>query len=804
MYPIPDSFSAERVRAALGVPEIRSNRFAESLPFSGEDVTAGSETELQAAVAGESDCVDLPMSIESSNYYANIIRRATSGDSSAGAVTELEKHINGNKTKIWDNSWVRFPLRSLTPFAQGVLNQDLRSDRSSAWSSPRKDLEKFLHVSENLQWLRVPMSYLVKIALADVLGSQAALPEMVHATGCRVMDRLLSDNTSPETLSFYVVPLRRDSSFGRAIAKETSKRYLLTQLVVMYANSALGLLESGQRAVIYFSPHPPVRQKMLNECISDSFYRELFMNPCLSGWNNGMEKHDYMCLCHQVLSRSQLNAVSKLREAGIITRNLVILPNVSNISLANNGTHLSLGSRKLTQCLQAGDDAFSPTDEKYLGDLVIKIVEHFLPLFVGTYSAAPYRLDFSDFHPERVLGFLPHELDYTHLRMIWRRWKKKASIKILGQPTTPFGLKSIDRMLITLFRCKGDFMPDFRLIDYMVAPMSTDRSPALDGKSGNWDRLKRDLADLGVFDVRMSLYMLYRLREFQQAGYSGFEGRHYSLFESLDKDMTRAANLQALVTALAFKYALQGNVTHADIPDEPFIESERRQIFFGSAIGIPTFYVHGSTKNLFLKTILRRTNGIRHSRRYPGYLRVYHRQYRLALVEIIRSEGADLVENLGLEETVRDLFHRIDRPQIHSAEGKLTSGILDKLGLDSPMKAKAPDFNLAAEEYYRNDLKKRYLREALDFLCEDLKDLEASGVFSEHGYRETFHYTLGDRSSRGFMDAVREKVLDESASVDDIRNLIDLMLATVHYDSARAEQSLSGKVRRDAHAAPVH
>ncbi len=804
LYPIPDAFSVERVREALGVPEIRSKRFAESLPFSGEDVTAGSETELQAAVAGETDCVDLPISIESSNYFANIIRRATSGDSSPSAVTELEKHINGNQTKIWDNSWVRFPLRSLSPFAQKVLNQDLRSDRSSVWSSPRKDLEKFLHVSENQQWLRVPMSYLVKIALADVLGAQVALPGIVHSTGCSVMDRLLSDNTSPETLSFHVVPLRRDSSFGRAIAKETSKRYLLTQLVIMYANSALGLLESGQRAIIYFSPHPPVRQKMLNECISDSFYRELFMNPCLSGWDNGMEKHDYMCLCHQVLSRSQLNAVSKLREAGIITRNLVILPNVSNISLANNGTHLSLGSRKLTQCLEAGDRDFSPTDEKYLGDLVIKIVEHFLPLFVGTYSAAPYRLDFSDFHPERVLGFLPHELDYTHLRMMWRRWKKKASIKILGQPTTPFGLKSIDQALITLFRCKGDFMPDFRLIDYMVAPMSTDRSPALDGKPGNWDRLKRDLADLGVFDARMSLYMLYRLREFQQAGYSGFEGRHYSLFESLDKDMSRAANLQALVTALAFKYALQGNVTHADIPDEPFIESERRQIFFGSAIGIPTFYVHGCTTNVFLKSILRRTNGIRHSRRYPGYLRVYHRQYRLALAEIIQTEGADLVENLGLTETIRDLFDRINRPQVHSAEGKLTAGILNVAGLDSPMKAKAQDFNLAAEEYYRNDLKKQYLQEALDFLCEDLKELEACGVFSEQGYKETFHYALGDRSAGRFVDAVRQEVLDESASADDIRKLIDLMLATVHYDSVRAEQSLSGRADHDAHATPVH
>ena len=33
-----------------------------------------------------------------------------------------------------------------------------------------------------------------------------------------------------------------------------------------------------------------------------------------------------MGLCHQVLSRSQMNAVMKLREAGIVTYNLVVVP----------------------------------------------------------------------------------------------------------------------------------------------------------------------------------------------------------------------------------------------------------------------------------------------------------------------------------------------------------------------------------------------------------------------------------------------------------------------------------------------
>jgi hypothetical protein len=153
---------------------------------------------------------------------------------------------------------------------------------------------------------------------------------------------------------------------------------------------------------------------------------------------------------------------------------------------------------------------YGEKEEKCYGDLAIKIVEHFLPLFVGTYSAAPYRFEFQDFHPERLLGFLPHELDYTHLRMIWRRWKRKAANKFFGHAMTPFGPEWLDRTVARLLGFKGDYVSDFRLLDYLVA-------------------------------------------------------------------------------LLAFKYILQGRYTHQSIPDSPTVESERRQFFFGAAIGCPHF-----------------------------------------------------------------------------------------------------------------------------------------------------------------------------------------------------------------------
>ncbi|HUH65052.1 MAG TPA: hypothetical protein VLZ07_01350 [Syntrophales bacterium] len=757
----------------------------DSLPFALFDTTAGTETELQAVVAGEKGDVDLPITIEKSNYFANIVRRVTAGDTTKKTVTNLERFLNSNTEKIWEHSWVRFPAKVLCPFAQDVLRRDLLADKEDPAAGTRTDINAFLFSVGGEEFVRLPVSYLIKLCLADVLGSQKQVPSLIHSTGCRLMRHFLNDNTSPESFSFHVVSLRPDAGMGKAIAREAAKRFLLTHLLVMYGNRKFALEANGEKAMVYSSPHPPVRLRELNDCISDSFYRELFMNPCLSGWNRGEAKHEYMHLCHSVLSRSQLNAVAKLREAGIINTNLVVFPNTSNISLANNGTHISMGSRKLTKYLTDKSSGLDGIHEKYMGDLAIKVVEHFLPLFAGTYSAAPYRLDFSDMHPEMVLGFLPHELDYTHLRMLWRRWQKKAHMKIFGRVVTPFGPDWLDRMISLLFRLKGDFIPDFRLIDYLVSLMSTEKSPALDGSMRNHDRLKRDLSDLGIFDTRMSIYLLYRLREYGKIGFSGFEGRHYSLFECIGEDMGRAADLQNLLNVLAFKYMAQGEISHAHIPDDPFVESERRQIIFGSAIGIPTFFVRHDTKNLFLKRIIGKTDKIRLSRRYPGYLRVYNQEYRKALLRALKEDAADLIEMLGLAETMEDLNLRLTDYENHSTVGRLTKAVIEKAGAKSPLNMKAAEFNRAAEGFYRNELKVCHLEEAFRFLEEDMPNIEAVFPGDQRSIRSALQYALNGQDAAQFVSISSQKAIGEEISTSDLVRLINLTLISVHCDGIR-------------------
>ena len=762
----------------------------ECLPFGLGDGTAGSETELQTAVVGREKNVDLPLSIRSSNYYANLLKRSAVQDTPKRALRNLQRFLEDNPDGVWENSWVRFPCKFLSPYARSVLDHDLTADKSDAASGPRGDIDRFLvkDISgESL--LRVPVSYLLRLALVDVVGSQRRLPSAVHRTVQQMADHFLNDNMSPETCSFYVVADRQPGSLGKSLAKETSIRFLLTQLLVMYANQQFRLDERGQHSVVYFGSHPPVRQQELSERISDTFYRELLTSPCLSGWDSGEEKQEYMRLCHTVLSRSQLNAAAKVRDAGLIASSLVLLPSLSDVSLANNGIHVSLGSKRLSALLSDRTSRFGPAEEKYLGDLVTKIVEHFLPLFVGTYSAAPYRVDFADFHAERVLGFLPHELDFTHLRMLWRRWKKKARISVFGQPIMPSGYETFDRFLAFMLRLRGDFVPDFRLTDYLVAPLSTDESPALNGELGNQERLKRDLTHMGVYDPSMAFYSLYRQRLFGSMGYSGFEGRYYSLCEGLEDDFGRATDLQRLVTALAFKYVADGEVAHLHIPDDPTTESERRQAFFGAAIGIPTFFVRQDTPNLFLKRILRSTSQTRSSHRYAGHLRVKQKAYRIALLETLRRDAASLIEMLGLEETILDLEHRLREPERHTVAAKVTSAILNDLGVRSPMAVSAATFNRAAERYYRNRLRLRHLREGFQFLEEDWRGVEIGRSIP---IRELVGLGLRHRDVVGLIRSIKAEVLAGDVSIERLRTLINVLLITIWHNGNLTSVAASG------------
>jgi hypothetical protein len=170
----------------LGVCAGPSDRFAESLPFSANDATGGSETELQAVVRGRREDVDLPRAIEQSNYFANIVRRSRAGETPWRLITELEEFLAADREQVWENSWVRFPRR-LQLCRSGAPTHLLPT---SVGGSQRGDVSASLSVRRREE-LRVPVSY------RSSWHCRRRRQRAVHA-GYRTGDRPPAHGTLPE------------------------------------------------------------------------------------------------------------------------------------------------------------------------------------------------------------------------------------------------------------------------------------------------------------------------------------------------------------------------------------------------------------------------------------------------------------------------------------------------------------------------------------------------------------------------------------------------------------------------------
>lgn len=771
----------------LNMPKLETNFLNETF-FSKDDLTAGTETELQAAVMGEKEEVDLPQFILNSTFYKNLTKRCKSGDINKNKLEELNLLVNSSSRKVWENSWVVINKNKLEADSYNTFLNDLKSDKDNPNSPKRFDENLFFIKKGEKEYIRIPISYLLKLSFADILYQNRNLPAQIYKQGESLLSHYTNDNTSPETLSFYI---SKAEDIGESVANETAIRFLFTQLLVEYANIKFELKESGQEVLIYKSPLTPFLQKKINSLIPDNLYREIFISPCLSGWQQGEKKKEYMIKCHKVLSNSKLNTIGALKDAGIIKNNLIVLPDTSNTSLTNNGIHLSIGSKLLTEKLKNGDKDFTYLYEKRYSDLVIKIAEHFLTLFVGIYSAAPYRIKYRDFHPENILGFLPHELDFTHLRMLFRRWKKKAIRKnFFFNRITPFGPIILDSIIEKLFFQKGDFVEDYRVIDYFISLLSTESEYGFDGNINNQKMLKKALQQQGIFDEDLSFYSLIKGRYFLEKGFFGFELRVFSNFYSLRTDLKFASNLFALIIALSFYYIKHNIVTFNDIPDGRTFESEVRQIFFASATGVPTFYVKENSQNRFLISIVSKCKNIRKSRRYKGYIRVEVEDFRIALFEKIQEDAKDFIADY--KDTISDLKEKLANKEQRSSY-KIITEVLAKNRTDSPIKIEADKFNMELENYYRSDLKNKHISEGFDALIDEISKLD----FSDKKIRETFIALFGDAPLISNLFYLKKKFLNREANIEDILQIVKSALFIVEIKNNKENRCLSTAIFKE-------
>ena len=204
-----------------------------------------------------------------------------------------------------------------------------------------------------------------------------------------------------------------------------------------------------------------------------------------------------------------------------------------------------------------------------------------------------------------------------------------------------------------------------------------------------------------------------------------------------------------------------------------------------------------------MKRILQRAVGIRYSRRYPGYLRVYNRHYLLALLDFVLLEGTDLIELLNLNDLMGDLRNRLEHPEQFSVAEKLTRGIVELAGAKSPMHLAAEEFNLAAEQYYRTVLRRQHLIEGLTILRDDLRSLSLSSDACGEDYNQALTYATDGRDAREFLERAWDDLIEEKAPPETLKRLVHLSLVSIHHDGVEASRTLGGSNSNGRNATPI-
>ena len=210
----------------------RSN-FVSSLPFYENDATCGCENEFQAAVMGSSHNVDLPIIIRESSCYKNLLKRSERDGENNRKVAGFQQYLNPSTYEsaydnsqpllpdskihlqndhndfkdVWENSWVRFPKEVLNLYASQILDSDLYFDKKNPSSGYRKDINSFFIKKDDAEYLRIPVSYLLKLAIANAVGNPN-IHSSLRTTAKKMMSCYINDNSSPEILSFFPSPLK--------------------------------------------------------------------------------------------------------------------------------------------------------------------------------------------------------------------------------------------------------------------------------------------------------------------------------------------------------------------------------------------------------------------------------------------------------------------------------------------------------------------------------------------------------------------------------------------------------------------
>jgi hypothetical protein len=168
-------------------------------------------------------------------------------------------------------------------------------------------------------------------------------------------------------------------------------------------------------------------------------------------------------------------------------------------------------------------------------------------------------------------------------------------------------------------------------------------------------------------------------------------------------------------------------------------------------------------------------------------VRVELSEYRKALFETLLNNGAPLIEMFGIDDTMKDMWSRLNDFDEHSVYSRLMKGIIKDKQKTSPLAINSDEFNYAAEGYYRNDLKKRHMQQALLCFGDDLRMIDKSILSVNDVISKTLRFVLQDQSATQLLNNVMDDVVEERINLENLIALIHLVLVVEYIDQLGAK-----------------
>jgi hypothetical protein len=136
---------------------------------------------------------------------------------------------------------------------------------------------------------------------------------------------------------------------------------------------------------------------------------------------------------------------------------------------------------------------------------------------------------------------------------------------------------------------------------------------------------------------------------------------------------------------------------------------------------------------------------------------------------------------------MKDLWERINNFDEYSVSSRLIKGILNSKQKHSPLNMDSDEFNNAAESYYRGDLKRRHISEALLSLKEDCRMIDKSILSSNDSLSKTLRFILNDSRATQILDILKDDVVEERVDLEHLIKLIHLILVVEYTDQLAAK-----------------